>query len=51
VIDDLDCMTLLGNVQILYIVASKFRVIVTKVLEPYETSRLHDLENLYLMQH
>jgi hypothetical protein len=39
-IGDLDCMTLLGNVHILCIIASEFRLIGTKVLEPYETSRL-----------
>jgi hypothetical protein len=51
VIGDLDCLTLLGNVHILYIIASEFTVIGTNVLEPYETSRLHGLENLYLMRH
>jgi hypothetical protein len=48
---DLDCMTLLDNDHILYIIASKFRLIVTKVLESYDPSRLHDLENLYFMRH
>jgi hypothetical protein len=50
-IGDLDCMTLLGTVHILCIIASEFRLIDTKVLEPYETSMLHGLENLYLMRH
>jgi hypothetical protein len=50
-IGDLDYMALLGNVHILYIIASEFRVIGTKVLELSETSRLHGLENLYLMRY
>jgi hypothetical protein len=40
VIDDLDCMTLLGNVHIFCIIASQFRLIDTKLLEPYEISRV-----------
>jgi hypothetical protein len=40
VIDDLDCVTLLGNVHILCIIDSQFRLIGTKFLELYETSRL-----------
>jgi hypothetical protein len=39
-IGDLDCMTLLGNVHILCIISSEFRLIGTKFLEPYGTSRL-----------
>jgi hypothetical protein len=34
---------------ILCIIASEFRLIGTNVLEPYDTSRLHGLGNLYLM--
>jgi hypothetical protein len=33
-------MTVLGNVHILYIIASELRLIGTKVLEPYETCKL-----------
>jgi hypothetical protein len=40
VIDDLDCMTLLGNIHILCIISSQLRLNGTKFLEPYETSRL-----------
>jgi hypothetical protein len=39
-IGDLDHMTLLGNVHILYSIALEFRLVGTKVLEPYETCRL-----------
>jgi hypothetical protein len=39
-VGDLDRMTLLGNVHILCIIASEFRLIGTKVLEPYETYKL-----------
>jgi hypothetical protein len=49
VIGDLNCMTLLDNVHILCIIVSEYRLIGTKVLEPYEISRLHGLGNLYLM--
>jgi hypothetical protein len=40
VIGDFDCMALLSNVHILCSIASEFRLIGTKVLEPYETYRL-----------
>jgi hypothetical protein len=49
VIGVLHCMPLLGNVDLLYIIIFEFGLIGTMVLEPYETSRLHGLGNLYLM--
>jgi hypothetical protein len=39
-IGDLNYMTLLGNVHILCNIASEIRLIVTKVLEPYDICRL-----------
>jgi hypothetical protein len=39
-ISDLDCMTLLSNAHILYIIALDITLIGTKVLEPYETCKL-----------
>jgi hypothetical protein len=39
-IGNLDRITLLSNVHILCIIASEFKLIGTKVLEPYEKCRL-----------